>query len=99
MGLPLFSAFPGELFIMIALADVCSILPVFTFIGFFFTGVYSFLQINKMLFSTYRGTLTSFNINGQSDLSSRNIAVLAILLFTTVALGLCPDLITCSLDY
>lgn len=99
MGLPLFSAFPGELFIMVSLAEVCTALPIFTFVGFFFTGVYSFLQINKMLFSTYRGSLLAFNINGSSDLSARNIAILSVLLLITVILGLCPDIISCSLDY
>ena len=98
MGLPLFSAFPGELFILIALSETCAVLPVFTFVGFFFTGVYTFLQINKMLFSTYRGSPLVLSINGTSDLPSRGIAILSVLLITSIALGLSPDLIACSLD-
>lgn len=98
MGMPLFSAFPGELFVMIALANVNPIYVLFTFFGFFFTGVYTFLQINKMLFSNYRGYSSSILTGKITDLSAEGLSVLSILTVWTLILGLCPDIILKNLE-
>ena len=98
MGMPLFSAFPGELFVMIALANVNPMYVIFTFFGFFFTGVYTFLQINKMLFSNYRGFSSSIITGKITDISAEGLSVLSILLVWTLILGVCPDIVLKNLE-
>lgn len=99
MGMPLFSAFPGELFIIISLANVNYLLVIFTFFGFFFTGVYTFLQINKVLFSNYRGYSSSM-LNGKvTDLSAEAIITLIVLLMWTLLLGIFPDILLKNIEF
>lgn len=98
MGMPLFSAFPGELFIFIALSQINKLAVLFLFVGFFFTGVYTFLQINKLLFSSYRGYIGVLAKNGALDLSYENILVLATLLLWTIILGVSPDILIKNIE-
>jgi len=98
MGMPLFSAFPGELFVMISLAQVNPLFVLFTIFGFFFTGVYTFLQINKLLFSNYRGYSSSIFSGKLTDISAEGFSVLSILLTWTLILGICPDIVFKNLE-
>lgn len=98
MGMPLFSAFPGELFIFIALSQLNKLFVVFLSVGFFFTGVYSFLQINKLLFSSYRGFTGILMKNSALDLSGEGLLVLGNLVIWTLMLGMSPDIIIQTLE-
>ena len=98
MGMPMFSAFPGELFVMISLAQINPIFVIFTIFGFFFTGVYTFLQINKLLFSNYRGYSSSIFSGKLTDISVEGFSVLSILLTWTLILGVCPDIVFKNLE-
>lgn len=98
MGMPMFSAFPGELFVMIALTQVNPIFVILTFFGFFFTGVYTFLQINKLLFSNYKGFSSSIFSGKLTDISAEGLSVLSLLLTWTLVFGMCPDIVFKNLE-
>lgn len=98
MGIPMFSAFPGEFFVMVALTYVNPIYVVFTFFGFFFTGVYTFLQINKVIFSNFRGFSSSTFSGKVADLSAESVSVLSVILIWSVLLGASPDILIKNLE-
>ena len=98
MGMPMFSAFPGELFIFIAAAELNKVFVLCMFFGFFFTGVYTFLQLNKMIFSNFRGYTAAMFSGKITDLSTESVSVLSILLVWTLILGICPDIVLKSLE-
>jgi len=78
MGLPLFSGFPGEFFILISIISNNFYFGLFIFFGFMFSGVYNFFQLNKVLFST---SMNLINSKKKDDLDSQSIATLSILLY------------------
>lgn len=98
MGMPMFSAFPGEMFIFMAVAQLNKVFVAYLFFGFFFTGLYTFLQINKLLFSAYRGYTGILARNGVLDLGSENIFVLTVLLVWTLMLGVSPDILIKNIE-
>lgn len=95
MGLPLFSGFPGEFFIMIAVMANNEYFGLFIFFGFMFSGVYNFLQINKVLFSTNTNLIFS---KKKDDLDPLALVILSVLLYWSVVLGLFPDIITQNVE-
>jgi NADH:ubiquinone oxidoreductase subunit 4 (subunit M) len=90
MGMPLFSAFPGELFIIISLVELNKLLAIWLFFGFFFTGVYTFLQINKILFSK---PTKSINIITFYDININSIVTLSVLIYWSLLFGISPDVL------
>jgi len=95
MGLPLFSGFPGEFFIIISIISNNIYFGLFIFFGFIFSGVYNFFQLNKVLFST---SMNLLNLKKKDDLSSTSIIVLSVLLYWSLALGLFPDIVTQNVE-
>ena len=95
MGIPLFSGFPGEFFILTSLVYTNEFYAILVFAGFMFSGVYNFLQINKILFSGYN---TSISLKKNEDLDSVSILVLFSLLFWSLVFGLFPDIITKNVE-
>lgn len=90
MGIPLFSGFPGEFFIFTSLVISNEFYACLVFLGFMFSGVYNFLQINKILFSGY---ITSISLKKNEDLDNISILILTILMFWSVVFGIFPDII------
>lgn len=78
MGLPLFSGFPGEFFILLSVISNNEYFGLFIFFGFMFSGIYNFLQINKVLFST---SMSLLYLKKKDDLDSASILILSVLLY------------------
>lgn len=95
MGLPLFSGFPGEFFIIVSIISNNAYFGLFIFFGFMFSGVYNFFQINKVLFSTNMNLLY---IKKKDDLDATSLLILFVLLYWSIALGLFPDIITQNVE-
>jgi len=95
MGLPLFSGFPGEFFIFMALVSLNEYFAMLIFFGFMFSGVYNFLQINKLLFSGYGSDIC---IKKNNDIDSISFLILIILLLWSLIFGLFPDIITKNIE-
>lgn len=95
MGIPLFSGFPGEFFIFIALVSLNEYFAILIFFGFMFSGIYNFLQINKLLFSGYSSDIC---IKKNNDIDSISFLILTILLLWSLIFGLLPDIITKNVE-
>lgn len=95
MGIPLFSGFPGEFFILTSLVFSNEFYAILVFLGFMFSGVYNFLQINKILFSGYG---SSIFLKKNEDLDNVSILILFSLLFWSLVFGLFPDIITKNVE-
>jgi NADH-quinone oxidoreductase subunit M len=77
LGMPLLSGFPGEFYGMVSVAMTNRALLGAFFLGFYFSGVYSFLNVGRLLHGTIRTNL----VNNLSDLSiSTTIAVVVLIL-------------------
>jgi len=95
MGLPLFSGFPGEFFIITSIVMKNMYFGLFIFFGFIFSGIYNFLQINKVLFST---NTVGARLERRDDLDSKSILILGVLLYWSITFGLFPDMITQNVE-
>ena len=78
MGLPLFSGFVGEFFIISSVVFVNEVYAFFLCIGFLVSGIYNLFQINRVLFSDTPSSIQSKN---NEDLDASSIVVLIVLLF------------------
>lgn len=93
LGLPLFSGFPGEFFVICSITAYNVYLTPIIFLGFFLTGVYIFFQLNKFLFGLNQ-LVTNQKI---SDLGSEALSVCVFLIFWSVVLGLFPSIVINSI--
>lgn len=90
MGLPLFSGFVGEFYIITSLLFTNEIYAIVACFGFMLSGVYNVFQINRLLFSDCPSSIL-FKKN--EDLDSVSVGVLFILLFWSLVFGVFPDII------
>jgi NADH-quinone oxidoreductase subunit M len=60
IGIPLFSGFPGEFFILISIANYNIVYSVILIVPFMLTGYYNFYQINKLLFNVGQSNMVEF---------------------------------------
>jgi len=95
MGLPLFSGFPGEFFIFISILSINEYFSFFIFFGFMFSGIYTILQLNKILFSSY---VSDIIIKKNEDIDNYSILILSVLLFWSITLGIFPDIVTKNVE-
>lgn len=96
MGLPLFSGFPGEFLILVAIINTNEFYGFVVLFGFMLSGIYNFFQLNKILFSSYSN---SIYLKKNCDLGSNSILILATLLFWSVSFGLSPDIIIQNVEF
>jgi NADH:ubiquinone oxidoreductase subunit 4 (subunit M) len=78
MGLPLFSGFVGEFFIITSIVSINEIMALLISVGFLFSGIYNLFQLNRLLFSDSQQSISN---KSNEDLDSNSTIVLTALLF------------------
>lgn len=98
VGMPLLSGFPGEFYGMIALAMSNRFVLLAFAVGFYFTAVYTFLNVSRILFGSSSRKL---NYDSLLDLSIIEMQAVLYLVVWSLVLGMFPDIIFCTigLDY
>lgn len=91
IGIPLFSGFPGEFYIISSLVYYNTFYAVLLIIPFMVTGFYNFFQTNKIIFNS-NGTESEVKLKF-SDSNKYSEHVLFILLVWCIILGLSPELV------
>jgi len=93
IGIPPFSGFPGEFFILVSIININPTYGIILFFGFMFSGIYNFMQINKLLYSN--NLLNSkVSLYKYYDLDKKSIMILVILSTTSLLLGVFPNIVT-----
>lgn len=95
MGLPLFSGFVGEFFIITSLIQTNEIFALLICAGFMISGIYNIFQINRLLFSD---SPSSILFKKNEDLDSLSLLILTVLFFWSLIFGILPDIILKSIE-
>lgn len=97
VGMPLLSGFPGEFYGFIALTMTNRYIMLFFVVGFYFTAVYTFLNISRILFGAPSARLDYKNL---LDLGIVELQAVMYLLVWSLGLGIVPDMLfnTISLE-
>lgn len=90
VGMPLLSGFPGEFYGLVALTMKNRFLVLAFSVGFYFTGVYTFLNVSRVLYGSPSRKLSHLVL---SDLGELDILIVVYLVFWSVGLGVFPDML------
>lgn len=94
VGMPLLSGFPGEFYGLLALSMANRMIMLWFIIGFYFTAVYTFLNVSRILYGSYTKKLLGRMLD--LTLSGRQIVVL--LGSLSGVFGVVPDVVFNTLD-